>query len=85
MEKVYVVITEYSDCGEQEETNILSVYKDKEIAREFLKQDFENMSTSSFIKEYKDLETYQYKDNYELNSSNTESYIKTYIKEFELK
>ena len=85
MEKVYVVITEYSDCGEQEETNILGVYKDKEMAREFLKQDFENMSTSSFIKEYEDLETYQYKDNYELNSSNTESYIKTYIKEFELK
>ena len=85
MEKVYVVITEYSDCGENEEINILGIYKDKEMAREFLEQDFESMNVNSFIASYEDLETYKYKDNYELDSGDTASYIKTYIKEFELK
>lgn len=43
------------------------------------------MSVNSFIADCKDLETYKYDDNYELESGSTESYIKTYIKEFELK
>ena len=85
MEKVYVVITEYSDCGEDKETKILGVYKDESMAREFLKQDFADMSVNSFIVSYEDLEIYKYDDNYELESGSTESYIKTYIKEFELK
>ena len=85
MEKVYVVITEYSDCGEHEETNILGVYKNKELARKFLKQDLTSMIADSFIAGYEDLEIYEYSDNYELDSGSTESYIKTYIKEFELR
>ena len=40
MENVCVVITKYSDCGEDEETNILGIYKDKSMAREFLKKRF---------------------------------------------
>lgn len=85
MEKVYVVITKYSNCGEYEETKILGIYKNRFMAREFLKEDFADMSVNSFIVGYEDLETYKYDDRYELNSIRTGSYIKTYIKEFELK
>lgn len=85
MGKVYVVITEYSDCGEDEETKILGIYKDKSMAREFLKKDFADMSVNSFIASYENLETYKHDDNYELATKDRESYIKTYIKEFKLK
>ena len=85
MEKVYIVITKFRDYGEDEETKILGVFKDKSMAREFLNNDFADMSVNGFIASYENLETYKYDDNYELDTEDRDCYIKTYIKEFELK
>lgn len=85
MDKVYVVLTEYSDCGEYNGKDILGIYENKEMAREFLRQDLEKMMADSFIAGYEDLEIHKYSDNYELNAESSKSYIKTRIKEFELK